>query len=430
MIVKRSTTLILVFTLMFVAVSTGLAGANATKFTLWTFIDQHARFYQVMVEKWNELNPERQIELEATVLPYDDMHNKLQIALQSGVGAPDICDVEVSRFPNLLQGIPQLMPLNDAFAPYLEDIVPSRLGIYSKDGNFYGAPTHVGATVAFYHVEFLEAAGVDYREIRTWEDFAEAGRKLKKVYPDKYMGVAETSAAWTVTAMLAQQGSDLVDDADQPTIDTPEMLRAVTTLQNMVEEGILGIAPDGQPDTEGGKGFIDQGNVASVMMPQWFMSRFLDEIPNMRGKIALAPLPVFEVGMPRSLGLGGTGTVVTATAHDQQLASEWLAYAKLSEEGNRMIWEDLGFDPCNTALWADKEMTHNPNNAYNQYFLNNAFDVLNEIQAEIMLVRSSSISPTINQYVTTTMLNELFEDLMDPAEVLERAQYDIESQIF
>jgi len=66
-----------------------------------------------------------------------------------------------------------------------------------------------------------------------------------------------------------------------------------------------------------------------------------------------------------------------------------------------MIWEDLGFDPCNTALWTDTEMTHNPDNRYIQYFLSNPFDVLNEVKDEIMLVRSSSISPTINNYLTT-----------------------------
>ncbi len=427
---KRLAALVLVFAMVFVLALGGLASANPTKLTLWTFIHQHARFYQVMTEKWNELNPDRQVELEATVLPYDDMHNKLQIALQSGVGAPDMCDVEISRFPNFLQGVPQLMVLNDAFAPYVDDIVPSRLGIYSKDGNMYGAPTHVGATVAFYYVDILEDAGVDYRDIKTWDDFAEAGRKLKAVHPDKYMGIAETSAGWTITAMLAQQGSDLVSSDDQPQIDTPEMLRAVTVLQNMVAEGIITTCPDGQPDTEGGKGFLDQGNVAGVIMPQWFMSRYLDEIPSMNGKVAIAPVPVFEEGMPRSLGLGGTGTVVTLTASDQDLASAWLAYAKLSEEGNRMIWEDLGFDPCNTALWTETAMTHNPDNAYNQYFLNNVFDVLNEVKDEIVMIRSSSISPTINNYVTTVMLNELFEDMLDPAEVLEDAQYNIESQIF
>ncbi|NMB21473.1 MAG: extracellular solute-binding protein [Firmicutes bacterium] len=427
---KRTGILVLVFTVVFVLAAGGLVSANSTKLTLWTFVHQHARFYQVMTEKWNALNPDRQIELEASVLPYEDMHNKLQIALQSGVGAPDIVDIEISKYPNFMKGVPQFVVLNDVFAPYVDDIVPSRLEIYARNGNMYGAPTHVGATVAYYYVEILEEAGVDYREIKTWDDFVEAGRKLKAVYPDKFMGIVETSAAWTVTAMLAQQGSDLVSDDDQPLIDTPEMLRAVTTLQEMVKEGLLTTCPDGQPDREGGKGLIDQGVVACVIMPQWFMSRYLDEIPNMNGKVAIAPVPVFEEGMPRSLGLGGTGTAITLTAADPDLASEWLAFAKLSEEGNRMIWEDLGFDPCNTALWTNTEMTHNPDNAYNQYFINNVFDVLNEIKDEIVMVRSSSISPAINDYVTTVMLNELFEDILDPAEVLEDAQYNIESQIF
>ncbi|HKM42786.1 MAG TPA: extracellular solute-binding protein, partial [Limnochordia bacterium] len=417
-------------TMVFVLAAGGLASANPTKLTLWTFVSQHARFYQVMTEKWNALHPDRQIELEASVLPYEDMHNKLQIALQSGVGAPDIVDIEISKYPNFMMGVPQFVELNDVFATYVDDIVPSRLEIYSKDGKMYGAPTHVGATVAYYYVDILEDAGVDYRDIKTWDDFAEAGRKLKAVHPDKFMGIVETSAGWTVTAMLAQQGSDLVSADDQPQIDTPEMLRAVTTLQEMTMEGLLTTCPDGQPDREGGKGLLDQGTVACVIMPQWFMSRYLDEIPNMNGKVALAPVPVFEEGMPRSLGLGGTGTAITLTATDPDLASEWLAYAKLSEDGNRMIWEDLGFDPCNTALWTDTAMTHNPDNAYNQYFLNNVFDVLNVIKDEIVMVRSSSISPAINDYVTTVMLNELFEDFLDPAEVLEDAQYNIESQIF
>jgi len=186
---KRAIVITLVLTLVLSLANINIVKASTTKFTLWTFIQQHARFYEVMTEKWNALNPDRQIALEATVLPYDDMHNKLQIAVQSGVGAPDICDVEVSRFPNMLMGQPQLVALNEAFEPYVDDIVESRLGIYSKDGKFYGAPTHVGATVAFYYTDILEDAGVDYRTIKTWDDFAEAGRKLKAVHPDNLWGL-------------------------------------------------------------------------------------------------------------------------------------------------------------------------------------------------------------------------------------------------
>ena len=84
-----------------------------------------------MLGLWNEANPERQIKLNVTVMPYDDMHNKLLLAVQTGEGTPDISDIEVGRFPDFLAGdtVP-LVELNDAVEPYKENIVESRLGIY------------------------------------------------------------------------------------------------------------------------------------------------------------------------------------------------------------------------------------------------------------------------------------------------------------
>ena len=78
---KRSTLSMLVLFLALWFAFSGPAAANVTKFTFWTFIPQHARFFDVMAEKWNELHPDRPVELESSVMPYDDMHNKLQIAL-------------------------------------------------------------------------------------------------------------------------------------------------------------------------------------------------------------------------------------------------------------------------------------------------------------------------------------------------------------
>lgn len=408
--------------------------AAPTKLTLWTFIDQHASFYQMMCEKWNELNPDRQIELETTVIGYADMHDKFKIALQSGVGAPDICDVELGQFPNVLKGEPQLVVLNDYMADYMDDLVQSRLDIYAKGGNYYGVPTHVGATVAFYNVPVLEAAGIDYTEIVTWDDWAEAGRKLKEANPDVYMGNVETSTSWTTRLMLAALGSDMIDvtDPDSPvvTMDTPEMNKIATTLQGFVEEGLMVPCPGGQVDTEEGKGFVNSGASATVIMPLWYMSRFVDEIPDMNQQYAIAPAPVFEAGQPRSVGLGGTGTVVTLTAADIDLAAEFIVYAKISETGNEMIWEYLGFDPCNTAVWDNTELTHNPDNKYIQYFLTNPFDTLLEIRDEIMYSATSEISPTVNSYNDNYLWNGLYIDMGDVAEELETAQSTIESEIF
>lgn len=405
------------------------AGENATELSYWTFVDLHGKHFEKMLELWNKENPDRQIKLNVTVMPYDDMHNKLLIAVQTGQGAPDISDIELGRFPDFLAGdeVP-LVDLTDAVEPYRDKIVESRLGIYSKDGKVYGFPTHVGGTVAFYNTEILEQAGVDYRTIKTWEDYKQAGIKVYEA-TGKYLGTADTSATWQVSMLLAQQGSDLTDENGNPRVNSPELIKGLEMLKDLQENNVIATIPGGQPDTEEAKGEYNMGNYASALMPLWYMSRFTNEITDLKGKIAIAPLPVFEEGQPRSLGLGGTGTVVTKTAKDIQLAKDFLTFAKISEQANIEIWNTLGFDPVNTEVWTNKEVTHNPDNEFVQYFQNNPFDVLNEVKDEIQMIKSTSASPTINNVLCTVTLNAIFEDGQDVTEALNEAQEMIEQEL-
>lgn len=133
--------------------------------------------------------------------------------------------------------------------------------------------------------------------------------------------------------------------------------------------------------------------------------------------------------MPRSYGGGGTGTVVTKTAKDVQLAKDFIAYAKLSLDANIEIWNTLGFDPINMDVWNMKDVTHNPENQFVKYFVNNPFDVLNDIKDEIRLIKSTPASPTINNVLYTTTLNEIFEDGRDIKEALDDAQAQIEQEL-
>ena len=96
---------------------------SGTKMEMWSFVELHNTFYAQMLEKWNEENPDRQIQMTFTTYPFADMHNKMIMALQTGEGAPDLCDIERGQFPNFLQGEVQLYPLNDALEPYMGDLM-------------------------------------------------------------------------------------------------------------------------------------------------------------------------------------------------------------------------------------------------------------------------------------------------------------------
>ena len=431
---KKLLSLVLALCMMLSIVSFASADSEPTKLTLWTFISQHDAYYYLLADMWNEAYPDEQIELECVTLGYDEMHNKLKVALQAGEGAPDLCDVEVGQFPNILAYSDSLVPLQDYMGDLMDQLVTSRLDIYSKGGNLYGIPYHIGAVVTFYQVALLEAADIDYTKIVTWDDWYEAGLKLKEANPDVYMGNVETTTHWQTALMITQMGSDFVDttneDDPQPTIDTEAMLTAVETQQAWLEAGIAVICPGGQVDTEEGKAYLATNEMASVTMPLWYMSRFTGEIGDAcYQKYAIAPSPVFEVGQNQSVGLGGTGTVVVKDNENYDLAARFDVFAKATKEANVLIWEDLGFDPCNMEVWSMTDVTHNPDNKFNQYFLTSPFDALLSIN-EIAGVASTSISPTINNYIDVTLWNEVYIDMVDAAEALEEAQAMIEDELF
>lgn len=404
------------------------AGENATELSYWTFVELHGQHFEKMLEKWNAANPDRQIKLNVSVMPYDDMHNKLSIAVQTGVGAPDIADIELGKYPDFMKGTPQLEPLDDVVKPYKDTVVQSQLDLYSKDGTVYGLSTHVGATVAFYNTEILKEAGVDYKTIVTWDDFKKAGMQVYEK-TGKHMGTADTSATWQESMMLAQQKADFTDDAGNPKVNSDAMVKGLSILKDLQDNNVLATIAGGQPDTEEAYGEFNSGNYATAFMPLWQMSRYTNYMADLSGKIAIAPLPVIEKGMPRSYGGGGTATVVTKTAKDVQLAKEFIAYAKLSLDANIEIWNTLGFDPINMDVWDMKDVTHNPENKFVKYFVNNPFDVLNEIKNEIQLIKSTPASPTINNVLCTVTLNEIFEDGKDIKKALDDAQAQIEQEL-
>ena len=49
--------------------------------TFWTFVDAHADFFNRQAERFNAEHPEVKITLDPTVIDYQEMHDKLLIAL-------------------------------------------------------------------------------------------------------------------------------------------------------------------------------------------------------------------------------------------------------------------------------------------------------------------------------------------------------------
>lgn len=405
-------------------------GDDVTTLNVWTFIENHQDFYTEMAEKWNDANPDKKVKLVLSNMAYDDMHNKLSLALESGEGAPDVVDIELGKFPAFMTGEIGLMDLTSAIEPYKDKVVESRLSLYGKDGKYYGFPTHVGTTVAFYNTKLMEEAGIDYTSIKTWDDFKEAGTKYKEA-TGKTFAAAETTAQWTLNLMLAQKGGSYLKDDGSLDVNNATMVECLQYMKDMQEAGALDPIAGGQPDNEEAYPLYNSGDVAAAIMPFWQTSRYTSYMTDQKGNVAIAVPPVWgEDDAVKTIGGGGTGTAVVASGENADLAAEVFAYIKLSDEASNEIYNVLGFDPVNTEVWTDTALTENPDNQFVQYFNTKPFAPLLELQDSIGLLDcyTDEKMPSINNVFCTQTLNDIFESDVDVQEALDSAQETLENE--
>ena len=55
---------------------------------------------------------------------------------------------------------------------------------------------------------------------------------------------------------------------------------------------------------------MNGGGAASISMPFWYLNRFTDYMPDLAGKMKVAPMPLWADGGHKSAQMGGTGTAV------------------------------------------------------------------------------------------------------------------------
>ena len=404
---------------------------GATVLTFWTFGDTHATYFQYAQNMWNERNPDRLIELDISVMPFGAMHENLLMALQSGTGAPDLSDIEVGMTGVYLQeaNVP-FLPQNDVLAPFMDDLIYSRVEIYGANGYYFGVCYHVGSVVMFYNRYLFELADLDWNDIVTWDDFVDMGHLMRE-RTGAYMFMVEGANVFNWEAMIAQQGQDFTLNG-QPNINTPEAIRAMTLLQDMIYEyEIARVMPGLQIDSEEFYAEITTNNFAAMMAPAWFMGRYLNLAPDQAGNIAIAPIPVFEAGNNRSSSAGGTMTVVTNQVAEENadLALEFVAFAKASYEMSVLQWTLLGFDPVRSDVLLSPSVRV-PSFALD-FFGEETFDVLYDVAAETRGVRMNAANAfTVRDHLITSVLpNIIVERTMDAETALREAQTLLESLI-
>jgi arabinosaccharide transport system substrate-binding protein len=359
---KRALTV--AFGLALVTASLGAATTIAqepTDLSLWVFVPRHGDFMVKQAERWNEANPDRPINVTYENIEYNQMHDNLLAAFMAGQGAPDLVDIEIGKFARFAktEDNVHLLDLTDTVAPYLPDLVATRMAPYTAFGKQLGIDYHLGAYLMYYNRALLEEAGIDPDAIKTWDDWVAAGKQFEEHFPDKAWSTVETNSIFGAYGLMYTNGGHVYDADGNLVLNSPENAEALQFLADLVNvEGVAIPAPGGNHHAPEFYSAFLNGESAAFWMPQWFMTRFPDNMPDLCGSVIVRPMPLWEEGGFTTTMGGGTGTAVTdqTPAEEQDLAKEFLAFAKLTPEAQKALYTDLGFDPFRPDVYEDPDL--------------------------------------------------------------------------
>ena len=200
----------------------------------WVFHQIHYDEYSARIPAFEAANPGVKVDLRLI----SKIHDKLLAAFLSGIGAPDITEVEISSVGRFFKGSREeigLVDLTDRVEAdgLMDEFVQARLAPWSLDGRVYGLPHDVHPVVLLYRHDAYEEAGIDPESIHTWDDFIVAGRKLARDddgdgRPDRYPLMLRAHKPGHFWLMLLQNGGGMFDKDGGVIIDNEI---AVSTLE-------------------------------------------------------------------------------------------------------------------------------------------------------------------------------------------------------
>ena len=256
-----------------------------------------------------------------------DEYNALSNAIEAGSGAPDIAQIEYYALPEyVIRG--HLENLSDLGASDFKDFyTPGTWSSVNINDGVYALPMDSGPMVWFYNKGVFDKAGVDPTQVRTWDDFYEAAKKIRAV--DSYITSDSGDAGFfdSMTWLAGATPFETSKDGGTVTINLTgdKNVKTFTDFwQKMIDEDLIDTKTVGWTD-DWNKG-LDDGSIASLLTGAWMPYNLLSGAPNGDGKWRIAQMPTAD-GSETNSENGGSSLAVLASTKKADAAYQFIEYA-------------------------------------------------------------------------------------------------------
>ncbi|MFM9553887.1 ABC transporter substrate-binding protein [Streptomyces caniscabiei] len=339
-----------------------------TELTFWTWVPNIAKEIALFEKKYPAVKIKVVNAGQGT-----PQYTKLRTALKAGSGAPDMVQIEYQAIPTFTI-TDSLLDLRPYGAAELKDrFVDWTWGqVSGAKGEVWAIPQDTGPMGLLYRKDIFDKHGIDVPS--TWDEFAEAARKLHKADPDVYLTnlAASQPAAWH--GLLWQAGAKPYATSGKGditiSVDDAVSKKLGAFWGGLAKEGVISTDPD---FTDGWYAGLNKGKYATWITAAWGPAFLSGSAKATAGKWRAAPLPQWDAAKPSAGNWGGSTTAVIRSTKNPVAAAVFAQFLNSDPTTAKMFATEQFFSPATKALLTDQEFVSDAPAFYGGQKVNQVF---------------------------------------------------------
>ena len=387
-----------------------------TEITVWAW-NVAAKALVESAKSFNEKYPKIKVNVQEYGLA-QNVYERYSVILSSGVGVPDIIQIESDYVQTFAETYPQYFFDMNGYIDIEGKVDPSKISTsYDSEGKLVSIPWDSGPVVMFYREDLFNQAGIDINSIITFEDYISAGKKLKEKFPNITMtGLPFTQDENLFRCLLVANKSYYLNNKGEITVASSKAIETLQMIKRLIDEGVA----KNTINWDGGIVANKNGELASWIMGGWWGGTIKDQMPEMKGKWKIAPIPAFSDGA-RASSSGGAGLSITASEPIKQAAAlEFIKESLMNVDNQLMMYEKYSLFPSYLPTYDDERFLKS-----DDYFGDDFNKILADVTKEIpnVIYASKDFAEIKNTVVS------VYEDVLNNNRDIKSALEQAASQI-
>lgn len=326
---------------------------------------------------------------------YDIISNKLSTQQDS----IDVFDADVT-WPSIFVKSEWVANLDPFFSDdELQGYLSSAIDAATVDGMLYGIPYRIDSGVLFYRKDLLEK--YNYQVPKTYTELRETALAIQAQEPDLNGFAASWKNFEGLTCnffeILWSGGYDINTTQAPYSFEAKGLDETLTLMQSMIHIDKI-VSADALTYSSGDlRAAFIEGNL--IFMRDWPTGwRKLSESPELKDKIAVAPLPSLKPDQESYGAFGGWMYMVSKESKHKKEAVEWIKFLT-TYENEKLMNLKYNYIPSRAALYSDEEVLGR------MPFLDDMFDYFNESKPRPKVANYDELSLLLQSQVHLTLQN-------------------------